>query len=296
MPFVARKKPCRIFTSCKASLYSFSREFIISTAGLLFFCPLEGRDGLPCGEPLPRWGQSYNRKSEKRDRPNIRFKTVGSNVRLQRRRGRAAGTRIPANGSPLQTLLPVPTSIMDGKTFPTPGADPGVLPAGIDFQPYLVIPSSILPSQKTAVHKANSQHCPEKTCSKVFVSVPESSQPEQGSQEESQENAAQNIGIRISFSWRGCFPGHFGDLGPFGFEIPYIDSPGPIGGPDGVQIDIPRLFFPDHFHFPYIFRMFSSQLFLQAYSLMYIMCIVKELSQAYIVKYSITYYHCEKTK
>lgn len=35
--------------------------------------PLGGRDGLPCGEPLRRWGQRTNGKSEKRDRRNIRF-------------------------------------------------------------------------------------------------------------------------------------------------------------------------------------------------------------------------------
>lgn len=150
---------------------------------------------------------------------------------------------------PFKPSFPSPTSIMDGKTFPTPGADPGMLPASIDFRPYLVIPSFILPCQKIAVHKANSQHCPEKAGRQVFVSVPESSQPEQHSQEESQENAAQNIGIRISFSWRGCFPGHFGDLGPFGFKIPYIDSPGPIGGPDGVHIDIPGFRTDDHWFY-----------------------------------------------
>lgn len=147
---------------------------------------------------------------------------------------------------PSKPSFPFPTSIMDGKTFPTPGADPGMLSASIDFRPYLVIPSFILPCQKTAVHKANSQHCPEKACCQVFVPGPESSQPEQRSQEEAQENSAQNIGIRISFSWRGCFPGHFGDMGPFGFEIPYIDALSPIGGPYGVQIDIPGFRTDDH--------------------------------------------------
>ena len=33
---------------------------------------------------------------------------------------------------------------MDRKTFPTPGTHPGVLPAGIDFRPYLVIPDMVL--------------------------------------------------------------------------------------------------------------------------------------------------------
>ncbi len=45
---------------------------------------------------------------------------------------------------PSKPSFPSPTSIMDGKTFPTPGADPGVLPAGIDFRPYLVIPDMVL--------------------------------------------------------------------------------------------------------------------------------------------------------
>lgn len=153
---------------------------------------------------------------------------------------------------PSKPSFPSPTSIMDGKTFPTPGADPGVLPASIDFRPYLVIPDVILPCQEASIHPADSQQGPEDACCQVFVPGPESSQPEQRSQEEAQENSAQNIGLDVPFSWRGCFPGHFRDLGPFGFEIPHIDAPVPICGPYGVQVDIPRLFFPDHFHFPYI--------------------------------------------
>ena len=135
---------------------------------------------------------------------------------------------------PSKLSFPSPTSIMDGKTFPTPGADPGVLPASIDFRPYLVIPDVILPCQEASIHPADSQQGPEDACCQVFVPGPESSQPEQRSQEEAQENSAQNIGLDVPFSWRGCFPGHFGDLGPFGFEIPHIDAPVPICGPYGL--------------------------------------------------------------
>ena len=39
---------------------------------------------------------------------------------------------------------------------------------------------------------------------------------------------------------------------PLDLKYPTLTPPGPIGGPDGVQIDIPCLFFPDHFYFPYI--------------------------------------------
>ena len=140
---------------------------------------------------------------------------------------------------PSKLSFPSPTSSMDGKTFPTPGADPGVLPASIDFRPYLVIPDVILPCQEASIHPADSQQGPEDACCQVFVPGPESSQPEQRSQEEAQENSAQNIGLDVPFSWRGCFPGHFRDLGPFGFEIPHIDAPVPICGPYGVQVDIP---------------------------------------------------------
>lgn len=45
---------------------------------------------------------------------------------------------------PSKPSFPSPTLIMDGKTFSTTGANPGVLPAGIDFQPYLVIPDMVL--------------------------------------------------------------------------------------------------------------------------------------------------------
>ena len=45
---------------------------------------------------------------------------------------------------PSKPSFPSPTSIMDGKTFPTPGADPGMLPAGIDLRLYFVIPDMVL--------------------------------------------------------------------------------------------------------------------------------------------------------
>lgn len=41
-------------------------------------------------------------------------------------------------------ILPCLNFIHGWKTFPTPGTHPGVLPAGIDFRPYLIIPNVVL--------------------------------------------------------------------------------------------------------------------------------------------------------
>ena len=46
-----------------------------------------GRDGLPCGEPLPRWNQRCNKKSEKRGCQKSVPVTVVSNIRPQGCRG-----------------------------------------------------------------------------------------------------------------------------------------------------------------------------------------------------------------
>jgi hypothetical protein len=86
MPFVAIKKPCRIFTSCKASLYSFSREFIISTAGLLF-APWAAGMGFPAGSPYAVGVKEPTENQRNGIVEIFVFKTVGLNVRLQRRRG-----------------------------------------------------------------------------------------------------------------------------------------------------------------------------------------------------------------
>ena len=53
-------------------------SFVVSRFGrqMLTHLPLNvkpgGRDGLPCGQPLPRWGQRTSRKSEKRGCQKIR--------------------------------------------------------------------------------------------------------------------------------------------------------------------------------------------------------------------------------